>query len=183
MDILKGILTERRPVPEVLVWEFPEDFPIREGRYFREPLSSIVDVMSGGPYQVTSLDSAQRTTKDLTIRSEEDGMIKGLAGGPGANIEYTLPEPLEGDAGFVFCFDMTLEGLGPPLGELEIEWGPDPHGAPSGKRLVMVRKTNWLHSIMVPLESDPGTAIRFVRIKFFKSKANLQIGHAELWSR
>ncbi len=183
VDILKGILTEQRPVPEVLVWEFPEDFPIREGRYFREPLSAIVDVMSGGPYQVTSLDSAQRTIEKLTIRSEEGGMIKGRTKGPGASIEYTLPEPIAGDAGFVFCFDMTPGGQGPPRGVLEIEWGTDPKVAPLGKRLVMVRKTNLPHSIMVPMESEPGTEIRFVRIKLYEKKTNLEIGHAELWSR
>lgn len=181
-EVVGEVLTERRPMPKVLIWEFPEDFPIREGRYFREPLTAMLALIDGAPYGAAPLEPASRRLEQIDEIVETNGVMNADCRGPKSQITYLLEEPIAGDAGVVLRLDFNVPRRGKPLGFLTIEWGEDPEQAkPSGLRSVLIRRSDFTHPIVEPLTLPDGAPIRYIRIRPYNSPARFELGSLELW--
>jgi len=189
VDFFSGILTGARPVPKVLIWEFPEDFPTREGRYFREPLESILAVIDGAPYTATPFETRERALQRVTILEENDELLKASCSGPRSTITWMLTEPIPGDAGAVFKFSFNVPNKGKPLGLLAVEWGtqvvwdPDPLPESSRTQTVLIRRSNKTHPILIPLEMSEGESIRYIRLRPYNSPATFELERPRIWRR
>lgn len=180
-ELMAEILTKRRLLPEVIIWEFPEDFPIREGRYFNEPLLSTIAVLGGAPYRAEPLDAA-RELQNMTVYSEKDGVLDAECEGPRSQILYTLNEPIAGDSGAVLRLDFNVPKRGKPLGLLHLEWGEVIGEKPIARRSVLIRRSDSTHPIMEPLVLPAGAPINYIRIRPYNSKARIELGNVELWT-
>jgi acetyltransferase AlgX (SGNH hydrolase-like protein) len=189
VDFFCELLTGARPVPKVLIWEFPEDFPTREGRYFREPLESILEVIDGAPYTVTPFETRERALQRVSIIKEQDDSLKATCTGPKSTMTWMLTEPIPGDAGAVLKFGFNVPNRGKPLGFVTVEWGTEvvwdqtPLPESSRTRQVLVRRSTKTHPILIPLEMDAGESIRYIRIRPYNSPATFELTRLQIWRR
>jgi hypothetical protein len=183
VEFFSEILTGRRELPEVLIWEFPEDFPSREARYFREPLESIIAVLDGAPYTPVEFDYRERMLQGIAVIKDEDGLLKASCTGPNAWVMWMLTEPIDGAAGAVLKFDFNVPKKGLPQGIVTVEWGTNAGVDPLRTHTTLVRRATSTHPILVPLELPPGEAIRYVRIRPYQTPANFELGGFEIWQR
>jgi hypothetical protein len=190
VEVLKRILTGRTDYPEVLIWEFPEEFPVREGGYFHEPLESIAAVLDHAPYDPQPIGPEWRELEAVKIIEEEPQSIRAIAKNRKSKIVLRLPEPIPatqvGEAATVLCFDLRPSASGPLRGYCRISWGGGEPYSEYGAVSRVIRRDKWLHTLPQRLTA-PSTALEDlmvdrVVIEPFTARTEIEFGHVELWT-
>ncbi len=183
VDIFRNLVTSRRPYPEVIVWEFPEDFPIREGRYFSQPLEAIISILDGAPYKVEPLECESASLDGVSVLGESEGLLLARARDKTSSLTFELPEPLKEGQRAAVHFEITPTKNGRYRGNVVVEWGGGESFKAQGSKSCIVGRSKWLHPIVVPLVASEGETITHVRIHPYSSKTDFKFGNVELWTQ
>lgn len=180
-ELFAEILTQRRRVPRVLIWEIPEDFLAREGRYISDPLEATVALLPDAPYDAKPIEYVHRRVGGMKVVDEKDGVLRLQVNGQQGSVVYQLAEPLAGDAGAVLRFDCFLRKDGTPAGMLRVQYGNsrDPENVRTVAQTIRVSSDT--HPIFVPLEMGADETVDFVRIHPYTGRAQIRLTDVELW--
>lgn len=171
-------MTGKRRFPKVLVWEIPEDFIAREGRYMLEPLLSVQEILGDAPLRETQIALESLEMSGITGEINEFGIFSGKTTGPKAAISFALPRSIDASSGTVLKFDITIPEAttGPHLGLLRVKWGSKSGQAKRRSKEIILRVTPWMHTILIPLKGDEGETFDYIRILPLTSATDLRFG-------
>lgn len=183
--IYRRILTGERPAPEVLVWEFPADFVIREGAYFSDPLEALAGLLESGDVERQPLVPRARTLSQAWITAESEGAVDLRVTGRPSCVTYLLESPTAGDGGTWFEYGHRMIGKRGSIGMSVVEWGEvnGPQGTPRvlGRRRVEVRRYGLPLPMLVRLTAPRGRSIDFIRIRPLTTGATVRLSNMGLW--
>ena len=178
-DLCRELLLGQREFPEVLVWEFPEDFLVRMPTYLVEPLKSVTEIADGFPYTEHELPVAERTVQGIRISQEDETGLSGTVIARGSEIVYRLTRPVPGDGSAVLAFPLLVSGRGEQL----TRWDTSGEPGSGGRRKTTLNNSRYPHYIIVSLKTADGKPVRRIRITPFDRFGRFHMGPPELWTR
>ena len=178
-DLCRELLLGQRDFPEILVWEFPEDFLVQTVPYFVQPLNSVTEIADGFPYTNQPLPVAERLIRGIRVTKEDETGLSGTVITPGSEIVYRLERPLPGDGSAVLAFPLLVSGRGDQL----TRWDTTGEPGSGGTRETMLNNSQYPHYIIVSLKTADGKPVRRIRITPFDRFARFHMGPPELWTR
>lgn len=182
-EVARAIMTGRREAPRLLIWEFPEDFPLLEDQYFREPLEAILDAAKHAPYTAGPIEASERLLEGIVVQNEESGMLAGTSSGSSASITYSLTAALSGNGQEVLSFDFNCLGKGAVLGELVVEWGAAKDARMPNRKVILMQRSSRVHPVLVRLTTHDGAPIRHIRIRPHTLPTRIELGNVEIWTK
>lgn len=162
LDIARDIVLGKRKAPRVLVWEFPQETPLLESLYFRQPLLRAFEVLSGPPLHQSPFPAASRSVDRVDLTFDDQGVLGGRSSGASAYIAFDLDEPLLADGSLAVDFGFECFGVGRGSGSLRVEWRRN--GQVLGQRSLRMRESRQPHAVMVPIEVMDGGSVDELRI-------------------
>lgn len=98
-ELAREILLGERPAPQVLVWEFPEDFLVSHVRTLTEPVHALVDLVESDapPMRAEPLPVARARAEGVLLSAEGERGWEGTAPSGDAQLVLELEQPLPGD--------------------------------------------------------------------------------------
>ncbi len=178
-DLCRELLLGLRDFPELLVWEFPEDFLIQTVPYFVQPLTSVTDVADGFPYTKRALPVKERTVTGIRVTGEDESGLSGTISAPNGSLVYTLERPVPGDGSAVVAFPVLVSGQGFQT----TAWDTGAKVGSGGVRKTLLRNSEFPHLVIVSLKTEDGSPVRRIHIKPFDKFARFHLGPPELWTR
>ncbi len=179
LDLVEELVLGRRAFPRVLIWEFPEEFPFHDERYFNEPLEQILDVVPGSPYRVAPLPVRSRRLHGVRVAAEEGDELTARADRADAFLEYELDPPLSGDGSTLLAFRVRTESHG----ELRAEWfaaGEDTAAGSAGRKWIGFGR--WSNLVLIRPKSR-GAAIDRIRLSPVSRPDAFVLTAPRCWSR
>ena len=147
------------PLPQVLVWEIPEDFYAYEERYLFEPLESIVELLEESPLQLELVPDAWVSFDGVRDRApasadvREEGVVD-----ESSRITLEIPEGRALGPGAVLHFEVAINpARSVPQIEVRIEWFEGGERIGSSRRLL--RASEMPHPIVVRLDPPEGREV------------------------
>lgn len=179
--LMGEIWTGRRAAPKALVLEFPEDFPLYEGRYFFEPLEVLRRLQRRAPYSATVVPFTQVRLKGVRRKKGEGGNLEGSLLQQNSSLTWPLPEPVPCNAGAAVSFGWTFTGGLKYRTDMVVEWLGEGNGQILGRRRVHIGQSRWLHPIQVSIEGRSGQRVGAVRVRPCAPGNTFECAPLEVW--
>lgn len=98
-DLAREILLGERPFPQILVWEFPEDFLVAHVRTLTEPVHALLELVESGapPMRAEPLVVARARAQGVLLSAENERGWEGVAPSGGEELVLELEQPAPGD--------------------------------------------------------------------------------------
>lgn len=179
--LIGQIWTGRREPPAALILEFPEDFPLYEGRYFFEPIEALLKLGRGAPYAMASMPAREARLTGVRTMKGEGELLRGRLLNQASSLTWRFPQPVSCRDGAAVAFRWTYTAGDRYRTDLVVEWLRVGDERVLGRRRIHLGQSRWMHSIQVPLEGPGRQRIGAVRVRPRAAGNTFLCGPLELW--